>query len=408
MPPPRRLVPRSQYGNIQVLTEGTIGLPIQFTDGPYAGKTILTCIEEVQKPDLGRKYGQRDSRPVDPPPVVQVRMIQIFDYDSPGERRVELDVSDIFLPGLICYAELFPYNADFDHDPRIYPDGRPPPTPIQPLGAPDAGRPLACANTYPPDNLPRQPRIPLTRDAALPLQLHGERHQNVIAVPDIRGSAKKVLYFVFSELQVRLTGHFMLKYTAMHIDHTLAEHKKAPLLAECWGGVFAVYPSKQHPALKQSTELTNHLSRCGSKLHSRHKQRVGRGSVTRLDGKRDSPPTPEPTLPSKRLHSETNGKKNGVSETNGKPTKKPRRSASDTDDDANGKGEDTYEEEEEDDHRPTASSSKAFVPPPRSNGHVERARSQTIDDRAAGLLLLGIGGHLKNQTSEATAVNGKA
>lgn len=62
----------------------------------------------------------------------------------------------------------------------------------------DAGRPLACANTYPPKNLPREPRIPLTRDAALPLQLHGERHQNVISVPDIRGSAKKVLYFVFS------------------------------------------------------------------------------------------------------------------------------------------------------------------------------------------------------------------
>ncbi|KZV97380.1 hypothetical protein EXIGLDRAFT_379312 [Exidia glandulosa HHB12029] len=98
-PGPRRVVPKSQYGGgVQVLTEDTIGLPIYYPDGPYKGKTILTLIEEVQKPDLGR--------------------------------------NDVFMPGLICYAELFPYNADFEYDPRIYPDGRPPPTPIQPTGAP--------------------------------------------------------------------------------------------------------------------------------------------------------------------------------------------------------------------------------------------------------------------------------
>lgn len=129
MPPPRRLVPRSQYGNIQVLTEGTIGLPIQFTDGPYAGKTILTCIEEVQKPDLGRKYGQRDSRPVDPPPVVQVRMIEIFDYDSPGERRVELDVRQVTRshPALVWSVEV---AVSSNHGPSTEP------ATLRPIAAP--------------------------------------------------------------------------------------------------------------------------------------------------------------------------------------------------------------------------------------------------------------------------------
>lgn len=39
-----------------------------------------------------QRYGQRDSRPLDPPPVVQVKMHEIIDYGTPGERRVELDV----------------------------------------------------------------------------------------------------------------------------------------------------------------------------------------------------------------------------------------------------------------------------------------------------------------------------
>ncbi|EJD37773.1 hypothetical protein AURDEDRAFT_173156 [Auricularia subglabra TFB-10046 SS5] len=257
----------------------SLGMPVRYYDGPYAGKVILTIIEEVQKPDLGRKYGLRDSRPLDPPAVVQVRLLEIKNYGTAYEQMVEVDVDAVHTPGLICYAELYPYNPDFELNPSLYMDSCPPPTPIQPNSGPiDRQHVLACGNVYPPANLPRQPRVRLPREAALPLQLHGERHQNVIIVPDIRGSAKKVMYFIFSELHVRLTGHFMLKYTAMSVDKSLERTKRAPLLAECWGGVFAIYPSKLHPPLKPSTELTNHLSRCGAKLHSRNKQRFGRGA----------------------------------------------------------------------------------------------------------------------------------
>ncbi|EJD37770.1 hypothetical protein AURDEDRAFT_187940 [Auricularia subglabra TFB-10046 SS5] len=257
----------------------TLGMPVRYYDGPYAGKVILTIIEEVQKPDLGRKYGLRDSRPLDPPAVVQVRLFEIKNHGTAYEQTVEIDVDEVHTPGLICYAELYPYNPDFELNPSLYMDSCPPPTPIQPNSGPiDRQHVLACGNVYPPANLPRQPRVRLPREAALPLQLHGERHQNVIIVPDIRGSAKKVMYFIFAELHVRLTGHFMLKYTAMSVDKSIERTKRAPLLAECWGGVFAIYPSKLHPPLKPSTELTNHLARCGAKLHSRNKQRFGRGA----------------------------------------------------------------------------------------------------------------------------------
>ncbi|EJD37765.1 hypothetical protein AURDEDRAFT_173147 [Auricularia subglabra TFB-10046 SS5] len=322
----------------------TLGMPVRYYDGPYAGKLILTIIEVtgklryiIIKPDLGRKYGLRDSRPLDPPAVVQVRLLEIKNHGTAYEQMVEIDVDSVHTPGLICYAELYPYNPDFELNPSLYMDSCPPPTPIQPNSGPiDRQHVLARGNVYPPANLPRQPRVRLPREAALPLQLHGERHQNVIIVPDIRGSATKVMYFIFSELHVRLTGHFMLKYTAMSVDtyaiyHDLCQRsqsnassgsrslertKRAPLLAECWGGVFAIYPSKLHPPLKPSTELTNHLSRCGAKLHSRNKQRFGRGAdppdvrpgaVTKGEGAsdgEDSPvsgfpraPTPAPTGP---------------------------------------------------------------------------------------------------------------
>ncbi|KAH7097711.1 velvet factor-domain-containing protein [Auriculariales sp. MPI-PUGE-AT-0066] len=250
-----------------------MGNPIQFYAGPYAGK-VIQC---VQKPDLGRNAIHVHSIP---PPVVQIKMYEISNYGTASEHRREIDTDEIFLPGLICYAELYPYNPEYDNNPQMFQGAHPTSCPIQPSTAPRA--PLARANEYPPTTLPRQPRSPLPSAAAVNADLHGEKHMNAVVVPDIFGSARRVMYFVFPELQVRSTGHYMLKYRAMHVDQSLERGPaggRTPLLAECWGGVFAIYPSKTHPALRPSTDLTNHLSRCGSRLHSRQSARVGRPSA---------------------------------------------------------------------------------------------------------------------------------
>jgi len=50
-------------------TRGTspIGLPVHFVTGQFAGQTIRAELEELQKADLGRKFGSIDRRPLDPP-----------------------------------------------------------------------------------------------------------------------------------------------------------------------------------------------------------------------------------------------------------------------------------------------------------------------------------------------------
>jgi hypothetical protein len=67
----------------------------------------------LQKADLGRKYARKDRRPLDPPPVVQLK----FFYSSPGTDRPDAEVGnydEVNNIGLICYVDLFPLPGDSD------------------------------------------------------------------------------------------------------------------------------------------------------------------------------------------------------------------------------------------------------------------------------------------------------
>ncbi|KAH8108912.1 hypothetical protein DFH11DRAFT_1818283 [Phellopilus nigrolimitatus] len=70
--------------------------------------------------------------------------------------------------------------------------------------------------------------------------LFGEYYSHAASILDLTG--KNMIYFVFSDL--RTVGA-----------------DDVPVLAQCFGGAFAVYSTKEFPGLKASTELTKHLSR---------------------------------------------------------------------------------------------------------------------------------------------------
>ncbi|EJD33660.1 hypothetical protein AURDEDRAFT_177249 [Auricularia subglabra TFB-10046 SS5] len=254
----------------------TLGTPVRYYDGPYAGKVILTTIEEVQKADLGRQSRLSNHRPINPPAVVQVRLYEIKNRGTDSEEMVEMDVDAVHTLGLVCHAELYPYNPEFEQNPSLYTGSTPRPMPIQQNSGPiDCRQVLARRGVYP-ENLPRQPQVPLHRVCALTSHLSGQIYQSVVIADDFHRRQKKGMYFIFSELYVSMPGHFMLKYTAMSVDKSLERTGRAPLLAECWGGVFAIYPSKQNPSLKPSTELTMHLSCSGAKVHTKEKRRFQR------------------------------------------------------------------------------------------------------------------------------------
>ena len=147
------------------------------------------------------------------------------------------------MPGLICYAELFPYNPHFEANPYIYngqvasflirlshrslisnAPARDPllipsnPTPARAVLTRSPARTSTLPTTFPadpPSNCVSFFEIHMfasaqnfyaAQHAALNAELHGEKHMNAVAVPDIFGSARRVMYFVFPELQVKVTG----------------------------------------------------------------------------------------------------------------------------------------------------------------------------------------------------------
>ncbi|OBZ76352.1 hypothetical protein A0H81_03069 [Grifola frondosa] len=94
------------------------------------------------------------------------------------------------------------------------------------------------------------------------------------ATLDYKG--KKVLMFVFSDLAVKVEGTFILRYRVFNIFSKAFGNHEIPILAECYGGPFKIYSTKEFPGLRASTDLTKHLSFFGVRLNLRENERKRR------------------------------------------------------------------------------------------------------------------------------------
>ncbi|KZT66814.1 hypothetical protein DAEQUDRAFT_729781 [Daedalea quercina L-15889] len=97
--------------NVQSFSPQPIDRPVHFVSGPFANRTVRAELEELQKADLGRKCGNRDRRPLDPPPVVRLRLFETINEGTPQETENEItDVnSEAIAYGFICFVDLFPW-----------------------------------------------------------------------------------------------------------------------------------------------------------------------------------------------------------------------------------------------------------------------------------------------------------
>ncbi|RPD63629.1 hypothetical protein L227DRAFT_542529 [Lentinus tigrinus ALCF2SS1-6] len=258
----------------------TIGGPIYFTEGPFAGKTIRTSATELQKADVGRKYARRDKRPLDPPPVVQVRFFEVLNAGTSRQCEKEITVYDDRLTlGFLCQAELFPVGVDAG------PDGSTRDT--------DPG-----AATQPSNNakiIAYYGNYPIKESSNSTAILAGAHVATPITTSHNNG---RVLLFVFSaspsDLAVQQEGTFTLRYCIFDIfskttvDGGLSH--RAPVLASCFGGVFKVWSTKTFPGLPSSTELTKRLSLLGAPVNIRSADhKIGKGRKKRKTSHSRSP-----------------------------------------------------------------------------------------------------------------------
>ncbi|KAK7036022.1 velvet domain-containing protein [Favolaschia claudopus] len=256
----------------------SIGLPRYFTNGWFAGKTIRAELEEVQRPQYGRRFGKVDRRVLDDPPVVSLRIFDVCNAGTRMEREQEMnDYDDIPLAGLMCMTDLFEVKQSQ------------PPPPNSSEFSSNSASPYSVEETfvYPPRSPPSPPPLPravlttvdgydVMEDSNRTTALFGSKFAEPHRV-QMPGKIHKQLVFVFSDLAVRLEGTFLLRYRFFDIFSKSGSNGSASsMLAECYGRPFPIYSSKYAPPLLESTELTKCLADQGVTVKVREKARSPR------------------------------------------------------------------------------------------------------------------------------------
>ncbi|KAI6038581.1 velvet factor-domain-containing protein [Pisolithus marmoratus] len=297
----------------------SINRPIHFVSGYFQGQTIRAELKEIQKADLGRKYARVDRRPLDPPPVVQLRLYQVFNYGTDTQYEQELcDYSEVQTLGLLCYVDLFYVPTE----PAQVP-GREPRQLSRTTGNLDLPESSSsCASNY-----HQYPRYDASPHATATQHLSSSR-DNILALPSsatfthfeghptseemkytnalsgamfvqpavIDYNGRRALVFAFSDLAVKMEGQFFLRYRCFDLFSRISGQGEVPIQSECVGGQFRIYSTKEFPGLQASTELTKQLARYGVRLNTRETERKR---------KRKSPPSTSGSMTTKGKERET-------------------------------------------------------------------------------------------------------
>lgn len=95
----------------------------------------------------------------------------------------------------------------------------------------------------------------------------------VAAAVCVEYQEKNAFMFVFADISVKVEGTYLLRYRAFDIFAQAHGTNGHPVLAECYGGTFKVYSTKDFPGLHASTDLTKHLSCRNVRVASRENER---------------------------------------------------------------------------------------------------------------------------------------
>ncbi|KAI0372689.1 hypothetical protein BV20DRAFT_963751 [Pilatotrama ljubarskyi] len=104
---------------------------------------------------------------------------------------------------------------------------------------------------------------------------------------------RKTAMFVFSDLAVKIEGTFVLRYRTLNVLSESSSPPYMPVLAECFGGPFKIYSTKDFPGLRASTELTRHLALYGVRVNLRETERKRRKKDQVAAGEADPQETPQ-------------------------------------------------------------------------------------------------------------------
>lgn len=209
--------------------------------------------------------GDRDRRPVDPPPIVQ---ILLTDFDSNSQEDRDLLQDPRFTVGCLLFpvstppwsesAETGPRDRDWDR-------GRNRERERETDGIArtddDLSTPLLSGKAFmspfyvdadpDPNSAPSHP-------SSLNLPSHPQCYHR--AASHLHQPAT---FFIFADLSIRSAGLYRLQFRLMNWGSVEDTGQSMPILAEAWSDPFRVYPAKDFPGMRDSSLLAEGLKELG-------------------------------------------------------------------------------------------------------------------------------------------------
>ncbi|PVU92672.1 hypothetical protein BB561_003691 [Smittium simulii] len=199
----------------------------------------------VQHPLRARMcgFGEKDKRPIDPPPVIQLKV-----YDTQG-KSINLTHSEI--SSMVIYASL--WSEDGLHKRDIV---------IDPSSIPIPNSSYYKNNTY-----------ILSLEAPKKMQnLIGTTASSSFYLLDHNENAG--IFFIFNDLSVRTEGKFTLKFSFINLEGCYNNNGETSIITEVTSDIFEVYPAKKFPGMTSSTALSKAFSEQGIRIPIRIRPRV--------------------------------------------------------------------------------------------------------------------------------------
>ncbi|KAF8685082.1 Velvet factor [Rhizoctonia solani] len=250
------------YPGIQ---EMYIGKPIRNVSGPFAGRTI--------------RFARRDRRPVDPPPVVRLRMFEVLEEGTDNQHEEEISAELVHeTTGLVAHVDLFAVSP-------------PPGMTFEPLDdsmqtpSDDCEKGSCDQGSSSQEDRSDETSLVVDENSVLTSAVFGSSFVNAVKIHDLNGET--VILFVFADLSVKIEGHFVYRYRCFNLSSRVAGSDDIPIMAELRSGIFIIYSTKEFPGLQASTELTKHLGRWGVRVNLREHSRGKRNKQGEEDGEED-------------------------------------------------------------------------------------------------------------------------
>ncbi|KAL1691142.1 velvet factor-domain-containing protein [Schizophyllum commune] len=251
-----------------------------------APASMYIQLQEIQQPMQARKYGTKDRRPLDPPPVVRLRVLEAMTpRPGLGHMVVHREVTNTMdMSNFVCAADLHATQG-----PTAVAATPPYGDPLNHPSVPRFTDGYAHWGGFH-ESMTPAPRVQSTSYQGYDLTsyLIGSK---VATASNITLDGEPVVVFAFPDLSVRLEGNFCLEYRLFDLTTLVPIPEIAWPSSECQvsctGGAFKVYPAKGSPCLSPSTRITKALYDAGIRVIYRAHLRTRRGataaSLSRLE-----------------------------------------------------------------------------------------------------------------------------